>query len=335
MLASVDNGYDKSTGSFPYDMLAPAAIEAARLYERADFIERMGFVDTSEGKFLDWICGEQNVIRKRAVAATGFVMLTGEPGRAIQTGMLVASSRMQFIVSSDAIIGANGTATVPVTAESGGAAGNAPAETITIYPMTISGLYAVTNSTATTGGYDEETDDELRERYYIKVRAPATSGNEYHYMQWALEVTGVGGAKIYPLWAGNGTVKVVIIDSNKKSASPAVVSDTSAHIEKLRPIGATVTVASAAEVAINIAADVTLADGYTLQDVTDAFDDALTGYLKTLAFKKNMVSYAILGGLMLDTPGITDYGELTVNGGMSNVPIGDTEVAVPGSVMLT
>lgn len=335
MLAEVDPSYDKATGSFPYDMLAPMSIEAERLYKHAEFIELMGFADTAEGEYLDRICAEQNVVRKRATAATGFVTLTGEPGRAVQTGMLVASSRMQFVVSGNSALDADGRATVPVTAAVAGAAGNAAPGTITIYPMTISGLYAVTNAEATEGGYDEESDDELRERYYIKVRTPATSGNANHYKQWAMEVTGVGGVKVQPLWAGNGTVKVIIIDSNKRGAPPELIADTISHIEALRPIGATVTVISAAEVAVNVAADVTLADGYTLADAKGAFEDALAAYLKTLAFVKNMVSYAIIGGLLLDTPGVADYGELYVNGGTANIAIGETSVAAPGSVTLT
>lgn len=67
---------------------------------------------------------------------------------------------------------------------------------------------------------DQETDDELRARYYIKIQTPATSGNAYHYRLWSKEVSGVGDAKVYPLWNGNGTVKVLIIDSNKTGAEP-------------------------------------------------------------------------------------------------------------------
>ena len=41
------------------------------------------------------------------------------------------------------------------------------------------------NNSETVDGYDGETDDELRERYYFKVREPVTSGNIY---QWTINL---------------------------------------------------------------------------------------------------------------------------------------------------
>lgn len=46
-------------------------------------------------------------------------------------------------------------------------------------------------------GEDIETDDALRQRYLDSARRPATSGNKYHYMEWALQVPGVGGARVF------------------------------------------------------------------------------------------------------------------------------------------
>ena len=35
------------------------------------------------------------------------------------------------------------------------------------------------------------------------------AGNKYHYREWALEVTGVGDAKIFPRYNGPLSIKVV------------------------------------------------------------------------------------------------------------------------------
>ncbi|MDO4302167.1 MAG: baseplate J/gp47 family protein [Clostridia bacterium] len=35
----------------------------------------------------------------------------------------------------------------------------------------------------------------MRDRYYLRLQMPATSGNKAHYRLWALECNGVGGAK--------------------------------------------------------------------------------------------------------------------------------------------
>ena len=54
----------------------------------------------------------------------------------------------------------------------------------------------------------------MRARFYEKVRLPATSGNAYHYQQWALEVSGVGAAKVFPLDNGPGTVGILVVDND-------------------------------------------------------------------------------------------------------------------------
>ena len=72
-------------------------------------------------------------------------------------------------------------------------------------------------------GFDAETDISLLERYMIAVQTPATSGNIYHYKQWARAVEGVGNSRIFPLWNGRNTVKVVIINDNQQPASSELV----------------------------------------------------------------------------------------------------------------
>ena len=99
-----------------------------------------------------------------------------------------------------------------------------PIGAVNRFPVTLPGLVSVTNEEAASGGFDEETDDELRERYFEKVSLPATSGSKYHYVMWAKEVSGVGDAKCLPLWNGNGTVKVVIINADKGAASSELIS---------------------------------------------------------------------------------------------------------------
>jgi len=107
------------------------------------------------------------------------------------------------------------------------------------------------------------------------------------------------------------------------------------HIEDVRPIGATVTVASATGVAINIAVTLTLAAGYTAEQVTGYIEANIIEYLKDIAFVETYVSYARIGSTILDTEGVLDYSGLTVNGGTANIAIADTEVAVLGAVTIT
>lgn len=65
------------------------------------------------------------------------------------------------------------------------------------YVISNANVKSITNSKPVEGGADEETDNALRSRYYLRLSMPATSGNKAHYILWALECVGVGGATIY------------------------------------------------------------------------------------------------------------------------------------------
>lgn len=336
MLDAVPSDLNQTEGHFIYDGISPAAIELALAYIEMDRIINLGFVQTTYGQFLDYRAGEHGLTRKAATNATGQVTITGANGTVVPTGSLFATgSGVQFATAVEVTIVAGGTVGANVEAVVAGASGNVPAGAITAIPVAIPGVTAVTNAAPTTGGTDTEADADLLARLLEKVRLPATSGNSAHYLQWAKEVSGVGDAKVLPIWNGAGTVKVVIIDSNKQPASADIVQDVADYIETVRPIGATVTVESAAGLNIAVTATVTLEVGAVLADVQAAFETALTDYLKSIAFQKDYVSYAQVGVLLFDTPGVADYSNLAVNGGAVNVVIGSTQVAVKGAVALS
>lgn len=336
LLSKVPDTLDKREGSFIWDALSPVALELAQAYMQLDLVLQWGFAQTTYGQYLDMRAAEHGLTRKAATKATGQVTITGTAGTTVPAGSLFATGAgVQFKTIADVTIGETGTVTAAIEAVEAGAGGNVPAGAITQIPVSIAGVTAVINLAATSGGTDEESDADLLARLLERVRNPATSGNAAHYKRWALEVSGVGDAKVLPLWNGPGTVKVVVIDSNKQPASAEIVQNVANYIETVRPIGATVTVESATGVAINVAATVILAENAVLANVQAAFEASLTAYLQQIAFKQNYVSYAQVGSLLLDTPGVLDYSNLTLNSGTGNVSIGDIEVAVLGTVTLT
>ena len=95
-------------------------------------------------------------------------------------------------------IGDNKTVTVNIIAAIAGKSGNVPANTITVNSDKIVGLSSITNETATTGGYDEESDENFIERIkeYDQSQDNSFIGNDNDYRRWALEVDGVGEAVV-------------------------------------------------------------------------------------------------------------------------------------------
>jgi uncharacterized phage protein gp47/JayE len=338
MLDASDPALDLREGSVTFDMLSPAALEMALLYPELDNVLRWGFANPdgsgAYGAYLDLRTGERGIYRKAAVKAVGSVTITGTNGTVIAAGTVLSTggnSPVLFVTTADGTI-ASGTVTVAAEAQTGGADGNVAANAITLVFGDLSGVAAVTNGAAFAGGVDEETDADLLARYIEDVRKPATSGNANQYRKWALEVSGISDAKIYPVWNGAGTVKVLLVDTVKRAPASPKVTEVAAYIETVRPVGATVTVAAATEVAINVSGTYTLKAGTTLTDAQAQIAAALAEYLKTLAFVDLTVRYTQIANLVLNADAVADYSGLTVNGGTANITVADGSIAVPGTI---
>ena len=229
-------------------------------------------------------------------------------------------------------------------AQAAGAGGNVAAGAINTIPVSIYGVSGVTNAAAAHDGYEEETDDSLLDRLLFAVRQPATSGNVYHYIEWATSVAGVGAVKVIPLWDGNGTVKVIVVDANKDTPSEELLQEVRDVIDANAPIGATVTVVAPTLKTIDIAMKVTKGVGNE-----EAIKSVLTSYFKSNVFGTDYtnaetlnqsvtISYAQIGRIILDnsaTTGVEDYAGMTINGGTENIVVQYDYMPVVGTVTLT
>jgi uncharacterized phage protein gp47/JayE len=335
MLSNISDEYDKTEGSFFYDAIKPVAIELENLDIKANDILNKGFADTATGADLERICGEQGIYRKPATKATNIVTITGTEAALIVKGEMVASDNASFVFTVDDLVPANGIINVTVECTEYGLIGNVPEGTIKYFPKTLEGLQTVTNPQTFSNGYDAESDESLRQRYYDKVRTPATSGNKYHYLNWAKEVIGVGDARIFPLANGPGTVKVVIINSNKRAADINLLDSVLEHIEDSRPIGVTVDLDSAVEKSINVSVTLVIdVNNYTSEQVEASIESNLIEHFASIAFINSYVSYASIGNIIFNTDGVLDYSNLKINNGTINIAVADTEVAVLGGVTI-
>lgn len=335
MLNNISDDYDKSEGSFFCDAVTPVATELSKSYGEQDKILEHVFVETATDDYLTRKCAEMGINRKQATKATGQVEITGTAAAVVPQGTLVATELVTFETTKKTTLDNTGKVTVNVECKQVGAVGNVPANSVKYFPVTLEGLDKVNNMEPFTGGYDTEIDEQLRERFYEKVNEPPTSGNVAHYKMWAKEVQGVGDAKIFPLWNGNGTVKVVVCDAEARAASAELIGEVSTHIEVERPIGAAVTVESATEKAINVSAKITLIHGRTLEQVKTDLEKSLVEMFKVIAFNGAYVSYAKIGALLFDMYGVGDYSDLLINGGTENIPLYDVEIPTFGTVVLT
>lgn len=345
MLGNISDDYVKERGTFTRDLIKTYALQSHEVeIILGDLFSKLD-VNNLYGEELErFVKQRKGIYRKSDNPSKGVLTAYGN-GYIGKDSLFETESGTRYYATEDSEI--FGIGTVKIEAVIPGSNGNVGANTITLIPITIQGITKVTNLEPLTDGYDKETDTSLKERYFIEIQKPATSGNIYHYMQWSREVIGVGDSKIYPLWNGNNTVQVVIIDDNKTSANQELLDRVQGYIDPMgennvtwgtgagqAPIGAYCTVSSATEKAVDIDCDLILDVGYDLEDLRPVIENQLREYLKSIAFKKNSVSYALMSSWILNVEGVQDWTTLTINGGQSNITIGDKEVATLGSVNL-
>lgn len=331
MLNNISNDFDKSNGGFVYDVIKSAAIEfEKRDRKNDDILDKMDIENLSGDELTRFVYQRSGLERRLATYATTPVKIAGNPHAEINAGDLVAADEIFYEVIESAALDETGKAIVVVRCQLPGIVGNVPANQITSFPVTLPGITSVTNEEAVTTGYEEETDDSLRDRYYEKLQKPGKAGNEFHYLEWARSVAGVGKVKVFPRWQGALTVKVSILDLNIGVAGQELINSVSAYIETQRPFGAIVTVATGVELPINISATLRLEQNVTIEDVKTLLENKIAAYLKDLSYVSDYVSYAQIGREILDVPGVLDYQDLLLNGGTENIQLEAESVPVVG-----
>ncbi|WP_273328017.1 baseplate J/gp47 family protein [Vallitalea guaymasensis] len=338
-MSKIPDTVDKRQGSIIYDAIAPACAELAQLYIDLDTALKMSFVTSSSGEFLDRKCADFGIYRRNATKAIRKGAFTGVTPK---VGSRFGLGDLTYVVKDDS----GGMENVTLECEQEGLKGNS--DTGTLIPIEeIEGLMSAVLQDVIVPGEDMETDESLLDRQQEKVKKSATSGNIYHYQKWAKDIKGVGAAKVIPRWNGDYTVKVIVVDTLMQPASQALVDEIQEYIDPSKegrgkgtaPIGAKCTVEAAVSQTVDLTATVIDADK---DDVKNIFTKELSRYFTDLISdnwqdKDNYsISYAKVGAILLDAisqAGGSDYSNLTINGGTSNVVLTD-RVPVIGTVTL-
>lgn len=294
----------------------------------------ISFVDETSGAYIDKAAAAYGITRKPGTPASVDVTFTGTANAVVPAGtMCVTADGLGFLTDEELTLGEDGSGTVSATSDDVGAVYNVPAQAIVTTQESVAGVSGVTNDAAATGGTDPETDAALFARLDAYRRTPPTSGNDRHYYQWALEVTGIGAASVIRCWDGPGTVKVIVADMELRPVEEDKVAEVAAYIETQRPVTAEVTVESAEGVGVQVEVTVETDGTVSKLNTEQALTDRLAEYLGTLAFQTGAeVVYNRVLAIVMGLDGVTDCSGLTVNGGTANVPLDADEVPLLGTV---
>ena len=343
MLGAVSDEYDKREGSVIYSALAPVAAELAITYAfLADYLNLL-LPDTAVGEYLDRLCAVCGLSRKgatNAVITAAFYDAEDAP-LAIDQGQRFYANGVYYIVSepvSDGVYRLN--------CETAGTAGNQTSGDLMAVDL-IEGLARAEIVGIFTYGAEAEDDESLRQRYQMLLSQPAFGGNVSDYRLSALSLAGVGTAAVFPAWQGGGSVKLIIGGLDQRAVDDVLVETVQdffmpAAADGLgsgqAPIGHTVSVESAVDLPLAIAADLVLATGVTLTDIQTDLEAAVASYIGGLAFEQDKIHISPLVVTLLSNPAVIDVQSLTVNGESTTLVLDKTaelyQVPVFGSLTL-
>ena len=343
-LDMIDDRRDKRQGSLIYDALAPNAAETASFYAELDLLEDRTFADTAMGDDLTRRATERGIWRKAAVKATFYGRFLDADGAEypVGNGTRFFLEEYYYVVLSREEDGR-----YVLECETAGACGNQYLGNL--LPLeTMDGLAEATLEELRTDGEDEEGDEELRKRYFASFDADAFGGNISAYKRKVSALQNVGGVKVYPVWNGGGTVKLVIIDQGWRKPTETELEALQTQIDPesrgegygIAPIGHKVTVDGVAEVACNITMGLSLAEGAVQETVLAEIRNSFETYFEELrknwadsAFLTVRISY--LESRALEANGVVDVSGCSINGGSGNLVLGADEVPVLGEIGVT
>lgn len=98
-------------------------------------------------------------------------------------------------------------------------------------------------------------------------------------------------------------------------------------------VGAYTTVESAKAKNLAIAVAVDIKSGYDKETVTTNIQNKINEYLKSTVFTDTYISYAKIGSCVIDSEGVADYKNLTINEGTANIQLSDTDLIVEIAVL--
>lgn len=365
-LSKVPDNVDKREGSIIRDALSPCCYEAAKLIlYLADIIEQT-YIETANGLWLDGRVIEGGITRDPATYAKKLGVFKTQLDEPCQI-----SIGQSFSTVGDTIL--NYTAVQVYANEDGdvvpgsyimqcntvGSMGNSYIGRIVPNDY-IEKLASAEITTLLYPGEEEESDDSLRKRFLANLIKTAFGGNIAQYRQWAKEIPGIGGVQVYPVWAGGGTVKLSIIDTDYNSCSSEFCQTILEKFDPensggetglglgIAPIGHKVTVSTPLPRTINVSGKITLLPGYKLETLMPDIKASLENYLLFLreawenSDDENNYSVTIYLGrinfAILNVKGVSSVYELKLNETDTDIKLTETsslqEIPVLGTVSL-
>lgn len=342
-LSFVDDNLDKREGSIIYDALAPFCQVLAGFFMELRGFYQDTFAITATGEALDNRAAEQGITRYPATYAIKLGYFADGEGTPMAVPMgarfstVSETSPINYTVV-DYYYGDNGLY-VPgyyqLRCEKPGTVGNHYSGNLVNITF-IQGVATAELTTLLHPARDEETDEELRTRYFAALNQKAFGGNIADYREKVMALDGVSAVQVYPTWNGGGTVKISIVDPEYNPVSEEYIAEVQELIDPensqgetgdglgIAPIGHQVTVVTPEEVNVAVSATLVLKPGYAVGQVQGPIRTALEKYIEELrkgwAQSNDMNEYSMsmfiarVTSAIVNVPGVANVTGVTLNG---------------------
>lgn len=351
MLQQVDPGIDTRQGSLIQTAAGLAAwfLEGV-YYSDLAHLQQNTTVETAVGDALDLLAAQRGLTRRQATPAVrqGTFNVQIPTGSQFKT---INGAASLIFTSGTQISGSGSTWVYQMTCTTPGEAGNT--YTGALLPITaIAGLTSATIGEIITPGSDEETDDSLRQRYFLTFDTASFGGNIAAYRNMILAIDGVGAVQVYPAYNGGGTVLCSILDAQLTPAESGLVeqvqniicpsedggSSPSPNGYGYAPIGAAVTITTGSELTLDITCNIEFAASVPngVEVYQSQIEQAIQTYISSVnaswgaALVSQTVSYPVVVyasriiAAILTVENVINVTNLLINGSASDVHCTET-----------
>lgn len=336
MLDEVPDYIDKRQGSVVFDALSPSAAKLAQAYIDLKSIAEIANPEKAMNEWLDLKGRDLGVTRNLAVYAEREIIYQGTAPNS-GSRFLEPISGLYYALNNESHL----------VCETVGIIGNSPMSGVALVPVEdLPNTTSLALGEVIVAGSEKEDNDPYRARIQQKFNGPEANCNLAQIIKWCSDVEGVKVRSVQSLWNGDTSVKAVLISTQGLPLSSDLVTEVQNYIdppdnqgrhgtgEGMADIGVVFTAVSATSMSINInLSNVQISEGCTQENVISAIESSLTTYLMNKALNKvDLLKYNEVFALITDISIISDFTNLKVNDGTTNITIPSDKVAIKGVI---
>lgn len=343
----IDSKLDKREGSMIHFAIGANSAETAQIYITLEWMFKQMFGDTADREYLKKIAYDTRGLVPNPAT---YAVLKGKFNIEVKEGTKLNLDDLNYIVG-DLIEEADGFYYYECICDTLGEVGNR--QFGQMIPVTyIQGLTTCELVELLVPGEEEEDTEAFRKRWRNSFNSSAFGGNRADYENKIKDIQGVGGCKCYRATdpEGNmvgGFVKCVVIASDYSTPSSELIDDIQTIVDPTvnqgegygtAPIGHIVTIEGVRSIIVNVSADITFADGYTMEEIRSTIEKSIDDYLlelrKSWEEKEDgiIVRKSQIEAAILDIQGIVDIDHTMINGIDANLQLGVDEIPIRGLV---